>query len=591
VADYERVLRELADEPGVTVLIYDETCANERRRRQKRGKAATPTRFVVISEEVCENCGHCGEVTNCMSLQKVDTEYGPKTQVHPSSCNQDESCLKGDCPSFVTVDVKPGTGYARPSPPVLAGDAVPEPAAKPRLERPYRIYIPGVGGTGVITVNALLCYAALLDGRRVLSYDQTGAAQKWGPVLSSLVVSPHAELVAAGKVGAGQADLYLALDPLAAATPVNLDRCDPAHTAALGVSSLLPTGEMIRNSTLVVSVDPVRQTIARFTDPERTRFVDARRLAEGLFGDHMMTNLFAVGVAYQAGRLPLEAESIEGAIRLNQVEVEANLQAFRYGRLYAHDPARVEALVPPARPRFEDELARALVALSPADRAAHEALLARAGDLDEESCRLVAIRAAELIDYQDARHAGRYVEFVRDAAARERAAVGRVGAVTRAVARHHHKLLAYKDEYEVARLHLKPAMRGKVNRLLVAPRRVAWHFHPPLLRALGLRRKLELGPWFRPALRVLRAARRLRGTPLDVFGYARLRREERALIGWYESLVQTALGHLTPATAALVAEIAAVPDAIRGYEDIKLRNIAAARARAATLLERLDAGR
>jgi indolepyruvate ferredoxin oxidoreductase len=590
VADYERVLRELSDCDGVTVLIYDESCANERRRRQKRGKAPWPTRFVVINEDVCESCGHCGEVTNCMSLQKVETEYGPKTQVHGSSCNQDYACLQGDCPSFLTVDTRPGTGYAKPSAPPLAPDAVPEPAEKARLDAPYHVYIPGVGGTGVITVNALLCYAALLDGQRVLSYDQTGAAQKWGPVLSSLVISPHAELVAANKVGAGRADLYLALDPLASATPANLDRCDPARTAVLGVSSLLPTGEMIRNSSLLVTVDPVRDSIARYTRRDRSRWVDARRLAEGLFGDHMMTNLFAVGVAYQAGLLPLTAESIEGAIRLNEVQVEANLQAFRYGRLWAHDPARVEALVPSARPSHEATLARSLAPLGPAARRAHEALLARCDGLDEESRRLVAVRAAELIDYEGgsrARLARRYVDVVLAAAAREREVAGRPGAVTRAVARYHYKLLAYKDEYEVARLHLREAMDEKIRGLFTAPARVAWHFHPPLLRAMGLRRKLELGPWFRPVLRALRAGRRLRGTPLDPFGGARVRREERALIGWYEGLVRDALARLTPANQGIVAEIAAVPDAIRGYEDVKLRNVAAARERAARLVERL----
>jgi indolepyruvate ferredoxin oxidoreductase len=584
---YARALRELEAEPGVTVLIYDESCANERRRKQKRGKLPSPNRFVVINEAVCENCGHCGELTNCMSLQKVETEFGLKTQVHASSCNQDYSCLAGDCPSFLTVDTRPGTGYARPSAPPLEADAVPEPAAKARLDAPYHIYLPGVGGTGVITVNALLCYAALLDGKRVLSYDQTGAAQKWGPVLSSLVISPHAELVAANKVGVGMADLYMALDPLASATPVNLDRCDPALTAVLGVSSLLPTGEMIRNSSLAVPVDAVQETISRFTRPDRTLFVDARRLAEGLFGDHMMTNLFAVGVAYQAGLLPLEAESIEGAIRLNEVQVSANLQAFRYGRLYQHEPARVETLIPPARPGFEEELARALAALPNAARRAHDVLLARCAGLDEEARRLVAIRAAELIDYQDARYASHYVDFVLKTAERERQAVGRTGAVTQSVARYHYKLLAYKDEYEVARLHLTPSIRDRVAGLFVEPRRLAWHFHPPLLRALGLKRKVELGPWFNPALRALRAGRRLRGTPLDPFGHALVRREERRLIGWYEALIGAALDRLAPATHELVNEIARLPDGIRGYEDIKLRNAAAAEDRAAKLMERL----
>jgi indolepyruvate ferredoxin oxidoreductase len=393
--------------------------------------------------------------------------------------------------------------------------------------------------------------------------------------------------VAANKVGAGKADLYLALDPLTSATAVNLDRCDAARTAAVGVSSLMPTGEMIRNSSLLVAIDPVRHSIARHTRPDATHFVDARRVVEGLFGDHMATNLFAVGVAYQVGLLPLQAESIEGAIRLNAVQVDANIQAFRYGRLYAHDPRRVEAMIPPLRRSSEEELARVVGSLTPSQRREYDALLARCGDLDAESQRLVAIRAAELIDYQDVRRARRYVEFVLGTAAREAAAMGRSGGVTQAVARYHYKLLAYKDEYEVARLHLRDSMSQAVTTSFSAPVRVGWQLHPPLLRALGLRRKLDLGPWFRPAFALVRASRRLRETPLDPFGLARVRQEERALIGWYEDVVARALGRLTPATHARVAEIAAVPDAIRGYEDIKLRNAAGARERAATLLDRL----
>ena len=588
VEDYAKVMRELEREPGVTVLIYDESCANERRRRQKRGRAPRPQRFVVINQEVCENCGHCGDLTNCMSLQKVDTEFGPKTRVHASTCNQDLSCLEGDCPSFLTVDTKPGTGYAKIAPAPLGAHAAPEPP-RPALDRPYHVYLPGVGGTGVLTVNALLCWAALLDGRRVLSYDQTGAAQKWGPVLSSLVIAPHAELVAANKVGLGKADLYLALDPLGAATQVNLDRCDAARTGALVTTSVLPTGEMIRNAALSFSADAVRDAIARHTRPERTVFVDARRVSEGLFGDHMVTNVFAVGAAYQAGLLPLTAESIEQAIRLNAVEVEGNLQAFRYGRLYVHDPERVEALVPPELLPYAERLARSLAPLSERDRRAHAELDARAAHLDVESRRLIAIRIAELIDYQAAAYAGRYVAGVLAVAERERSALGATGAVTRAAARSLYKLMAYKDEYEVARLHLKPWVRDGARRLFDAPERVAYHFHPPLLRALGMQRKLALGPWFTPALRALRAGRRLRGTALDPFGHAAVRREERALVGWYQELLDRALARLTPGSAALVAEIAALPDLIRGYEDVKLRGVAEAKRQAEALLARLDA--
>ncbi len=587
VEQQDRVLKELAETPGVTVFIYDGLCANEQRRRQKRGKLPLPNRFVVINEEVCENCGHCGALTNCMSLHKVDTEFGPKTQIHASSCNQDYSCLKGDCPSFVTVETKEGTGYRRPSPPLLNAEAIPAPARQVWLKRPYHVYIPGVGGTGVITINALLCYAALMDGKRVLSYDQTGAAQKWGPVLSSLVIAAPGQPVAANKVGAGKADLYLAFDLMAAATPTNLDRCDPSRTAAVINRTLLPSGEMIRQVTFIPPVEAMKEAIARFTAAGRNVSVEARRLAEALFGDYMTTNLFVVGVAYQAGLLPLTAESIEGAIRLNRVQVDQNLQAFRYGRLYVADPKRVSALAEPPRRTFEEEQAGVVARLSGKDARAYVSLLDQCAHLDDESRRLLAIRIGQLIDYQDGRYPERYVEFVLWVAACERRVAEGRSEITRAVIRCLYKLMAYKDEYEVARLHLKPAFRAFAGDLFVEPHRIVWNFHPPLLRALGLKRKLALGPWFTPALRLLRAMRRLRGTPGDLFGYAAVRREERRLIPWYTALVEAALDHLDRHTHPLVAEIAQLPDGIRGYEQIKLNNVKAVKERAWTVLKRL----
>ncbi|HYB72906.1 MAG TPA: DUF6537 domain-containing protein, partial [Candidatus Sulfotelmatobacter sp.] len=480
------VLKDLAETAGVTVYIYDGACANERRRRQKRGTLAAPNRFVMINQEVCEGCGHCGALTNCMSLHRVATEFGDKTQIHTSSCNQDESCLGGDCPSFVTVETAPGTGYRRPSTPALEADAVPEPARRVGLDRPYHIYMPGVGGTGVITINALLCYAALMDGLRVLSYDQTGAAQKWGPVLSSLVIAAPGGALAANKVGLGRADLYLALDLLAAANRVNLDRCDPARTVAVINTSLLPSGEMVRDVHFTPPVEAMWESIARFTRAERNVSVDARRLAEGLFGDYMATNMFALGAAYQSGLLPLTAHSLEAAIRLNGVQVAQNLQAFRYGRLHAADPEKVRALVepPPARP--EDERARALARLARGDGGAYASLLERCAHLDEESRRMLAIRVAELIDYQDSRYPAPYVDFVLKAAARERAAAPGRCEITHAVTRGLYKLMASKDEYEVARLHTKAAFQQEARALFSEPQRVAYNLHPPLLRALGL---------------------------------------------------------------------------------------------------------
>ena len=587
----DAALRELAATPGVTALIHDGLCANERRRRQKRGQLPTASRFVVINEEVCEGCGHCGALTNCMSLHRVETELGPKTRVHASSCNQDLSCLGGDCPSFVTVEAAPGTGYRKPTPPVLAADAVPEPAARVGLDRPYHVYLPGVGGTGVITMNALLSWAALIDGLHVLSYDQTGAAQKWGPVLSSLILAADDQAVAANKVGLGRADLYLALDLLAAGTRVNLDRCDPAGTVAVVNASVLPSGEMVRDVDFAPPVEAIRAQIDRYTRADANVAVDARRLAEGLFGDYMTTNMLVLGVAYQAGLLPLTGAAIEEAVRLNGVAVEQNLQAFRYGRLWAADPDRVRPLVEPPAQSFETERAAALERLAGRDASAYVSLLDRVGHLDAESRRLLAFRIGELIDYQDVRYPSAYVDLVLVVAGREEAMAPGRSDVTHAVIRNLYKLMAYKDEYEVARLHLKPALRAGMRGLFQTPRRVHWHLHPPLLRALGLRRKLRLGPWFAPALRALRALRRVRGTPVDLFGYAAVRREERRLIPWYRELVTTALDATGPDAHAAALALARLPESIRGYEDIKLRAIAKVRGQASTLISKDSASR
>jgi indolepyruvate ferredoxin oxidoreductase len=298
----------------------------------------------------------------------------------------------------------------------------------------------------------------------------------------------------------------------------------------------------------------------------------------------MTTNMLVLGVAYQAGLLPLTGAAVEEAIRLNGVAAEQNLQAFRYGRLWRADPDRVRALVEAPARTLETERAAALERLGGRGASAYVSLLDRCAHLDPEARRLLALRVGELIDYQDARYAAAYVDFVLETAMREEASMPGRREVTHAVIRNLYKLMAYKDEYEVARLHLKPALRDGARGLFAAPRRVVWHLHPPLLRALGLRRKLRLGPWFAPVLRALRAMRHLRGTPLDPFGRAAVRREERRLVPWYRDLVTAALRGVDGHAAA--RELARLPESIRGYEDIKLRTIAAARERAADVLGR-----
>ncbi len=582
---HQQALRDLVGAGGTTVYVYDETCANERRRQQKRGQRAPRTRWVWIHEQVCEGCGDCGQASNCMSLHRVDTEFGPKTQVHLSSCNQDESCLQGDCPSFVTLEA-PG-GYARPQPPRLGAEDVPEPPAKVRLQGPYRVYMPGVGGTGVITVNALLAFAAWMEGLEAMSYDQTGAAQKWGAVLSSLTLAPPGTRLWSNKVGCGQADLYLGLDLIGAVAPHNLDRCEAARTVAVVNTGVLPTGEMVRDPFADVSPEVLERVVAQYTRAADNVYVDARKLAERLFGDYLATNLFLLGVAYQAGRIPLQSASIEAAIHLNGVQVEQNLQAFRYGRLWVYDPQRVQALVEPPPRTAEEERAWWVQKLRGRAGRAYAELMDRCADLDEESRRLLAVRVGELVDYQDARYARAYVEWVLRAASREREVVGRTGPLTHAVARYLFKLMAYKDEYEVARLYLRREFWEQLGRTFPGYRRVRLHLHPPALRALGVRRKVAVGRWVLGLFRLLRALRRLRGTPFDPFGYARARREERELLAWYRGLVDRTLSALRPDTYLQAVELLSTPDRIRGYEDVKRRHAAAAVRRAEALLEEL----
>jgi indolepyruvate ferredoxin oxidoreductase len=586
---YFEALQELEATPGVTVLIHDQQCAAEKRRERKRGIQVEPNVFALINEEVCEGCGNCGEVSNCMSLHTVETEFGPKTRIHQSSCNKDYACLDGDCPSFLTVAVEPGTGLRPKRPPVLEATAVPEPATRATITGTYAIYIPGVGGTGVVTVNALLCYAALIEGKSLLNLDQTGLAQKGGAVLSDLILAED-KTIASNKVGMGTTDLYLVLDALGGVAPVNLDRVHAERTVAVVNTTPAPTGEMIRNNSLLFPTEAaIRRTIDQHTQRERNLYIDAGAIAENLFGDHMMTNIFLLGVAYQAGLLPLKAESIESAIELNGVAVQQNQQAFRYGRRYVCEPQAVAELALPRPSGFAQERARTLEHLGSQQAEAYQQLLERCRHLDEEARRLLAIRIGELIEYQNIPYATTYVDFVLHVAGREAEACPGRTELTQAVIRYLYKLMAYKDEYEVARLHLKQMWHDQLSEMCERSPRVYYHFHPPLLRAMGLKRKLTLGSWFNRPLRLLRTLKLLRGGPFDFFGYARVRREERQLITWYRQTIEQLLPDLADNNHALAVIIANAPDAIRGYEDIKLRRIAETREVVAKHLARFTA--
>jgi indolepyruvate ferredoxin oxidoreductase len=562
---------------GVTVLIHDQHCAAEKRRLRKRGKMADPQTRVFINERVCEGCGDCGKKSNCLSVQPIDTEFGRKTAIHQSSCNKDYSCLLGDCPSFLTI-AGAGTAPKRERRLTPLEADLPEPALKVPADG-FALHMMGIGGTGVVTMNQVLGTAAMLDGRHVRGLDQTGLSQKGGPVVSDLKVASGA-IESANKVSAGSADLYLGFDLLVATDPVNLDKAESGRTIAVVSTSQIPTGQMVVDTAVhFPELSSMLMSIDRVTRKDPNVYLDAQAMAEALFGDHMAVNPIMLGAAYQAGALPVSAASIEKAIRLNGVSVEMNLLAFRWGRMAVVDRKQVEAAVAQAttraaeHPQVLSAEARALV-----DR------VGASGEL----LRLLEIRVPELIAYQSAAYAGEYVDFVaRVAQVEAERAPGQRG-LAEATARYLYKLMAYKDEYEVARLHLDAAVAAQLQSKFGPKIRTYWHLHPPLLRALGLRKKIRLGAWFRPAFALLAAMKGLRGTRLDVFGYASIRRVERALIGEYRQHLETALVRLSPVTHDLAVKVAELPDEIRGYEHVKMENVERFREKAMQLIAQIN---
>ena len=553
--DLPEVEKELAAVDGVTVLIHDDRCAAEERRLRKRGKLPTPVAKVVVNERVCEGCGDCGEQSTCLSVQPVQTEFGRKTRIHQPSCNSDLSCLKGDCPSFLLVE--PGTRRAREAPALPV--ELPEPVSRLGGAGAL-IRMPGIGGTGVVTVSQILQMAAHLDGLHAAGLEQTGLAQKGGPVVSDVRLSPR-PVTGSARATRGSADVLIGFDLLGAADDANLAAASPGRTIAVVNTAVVPTAAMVTGR--VAAPSSPDEAIARVesaTTAGANLYLDAHALAEALFDDHMPANMLLVGAAYQHGCLPISAASIERAIHLNKAAVERNLAAFRWGRAAVVD---------------RDAVLKA-AGLSPAEPVGLEEAL--------------AIRTADLTGYQNAAYARTYAEDVRRVTA---AAVERVGreAGTRvglAYARSLHQLMAYKDEYEVARLHLDPAERARREREYGPDAVVSVLLHPPILRAMGMKRKIKVRRSAGVLFRGLRAARVLRGTAFDVFGMAGVRRVERQLVTEYRDLMSDALTRLTPATADAVAELAALPERIRGYEDIKLARVAEYREQVRTALARLD---
>ena len=554
----------LAAIQGVTVLIHDQMCATELRRKRKRGLATVPTERVMINERICEGCGDCGHKSNCLSVQPVETEFGRKTKIDQSSCNVDLSCLAGDCPSFVTVTL-PRTAGRRGAVAALDG-GLPDPLLRADpTTRPHVTRIAGIGGTGVVTVSAILSAAATFAGHDVAALDQTGLAQKGGAVISDVIIGG---VPGRGNgLSAGECDLYLGCDLLVAAEDANLTVTDPDRTVAVVSTDVVPTGAMVTDTRAAVpDAAALTDRIRLSTRSADAVFTAARRSCTALFGSDNVANVFLLGCAFQGGSLPLPVSAIESAITANGVAVAANLEAFRRGRQAVCDPdGLAAALRGRRRPR----------PASPAPDPAVQDVIGLVGAAPGSGLeRLAAHRIRELAAYQDLGYARRYAEAVARVYQREQAVCPGQTGLTETVARYLYQLMAYKDEYEVARLALSPEADAAVEEEFGPGARVSYRLHPPVFRALGLKRKLSLGPWFRPAFGVLHSMRRLRGTALDPFGHTEVRRTERALIGEYLESVGLILEALSQGTHERCAELAALPDEIRGYEQIKLYAVA-----------------
>ena len=553
----QRLLRDI---PGVTALVYDQRCAAEKRRLRKRDRLPDPSMRVFINEAVCEGCGDCGVKSNCLSVHPVETEFGRKTQIHQSSCNKDYSCLKGDCPSFVTI-VPLGPPQKKERRVFKVEQTLPEPALK--VPRDANIFMMGIGGTGVVTVNQVLGTAALLDGKHVRGLDQTGLSQKGGPVVSHLKIFEHAP-EGSNKISAGSADCYLGFDILVATSPQNLDHARSDRTIAVISTSEVPTGAMVTSTTVEFpETNGLVMSIDRVTRKDENVYLDALGLAEMLFDDHMAANMIVLGAAWQAGAIPVSATAIEEAIVLNGVSVPMNSHAFRVGRRLVADPAWAQSLTRRRVGAIEDAPALSAEARQVVDAAG------AAGELK----RLLEVRVPELIAYQNGSYAREYVSFVTRVRQAEAAGVPGESRLSEAVARYLFKLMAYKDEYEVARLHLKNDIAHALAAEYPGGVKLSYNLHPPFLRALGMTQKIKLGTWFDPIFGLLARLKGLRGTALDPFGRAEVRRVERQLAGEYRGLVEKSLVGLSPETHARAVKLAELPDLIRGYEDIKLRNV------------------
>jgi indolepyruvate ferredoxin oxidoreductase len=628
------VQEQLRTVPGVTVIIYDQRCAAQARRLRKRGLLAEPPRRVVINEAVCEGCGDCSVKSNCLSVLPHDTEFGEKRHIHDASCNRDYTCLDGDCPSFVTITPRrrggrsslarggeerggeerggekrgreerggearggekrgflgrrvsggasPGRRRQRPA---LPPGSLAEPPAT-GLSGRYSVYFTGIGGTGVVTASRIIAAAAQAAGLVTGGLDQTGLSQMAGAVVSHLHLARARSALGSATVSAGGADLYLSGDILQAAASGHLAKINPGRTIAVVDRRVTPTAAMLQTGSAPPDTAAFEQAITQRAGPGRAVFVDAKRIAEDVFADHLLANVVLLGAAFQLGGLPVSPADIDQAMQRQGEAAERNREAFAWGRWAAADPAAVEAALAGAGHGLGAGAGSNIFDPTPGALTAAAGLVARR-NLPGALSDLLTRRAAQAIDYQDTRRAERFLDLAERVAAHDDA--GHDWELTGAVAEAWFRLLTYKDEYEVARLHLK-ADYGQAARDLGIEGRysVTYHLHPPVLRRLGLKRKLPLAGPYRLAFHALIRMKRVRGTPFDVFGWDRDRRTERAVIAEYERLIDetVVLDAAGPSPAvpydALVV-IAASALSIKGYGPIKETAVAAWREQVAEL--------
>jgi indolepyruvate ferredoxin oxidoreductase len=624
--ELDAVQKRLREVKGVSILIYDQTCATEKRRRRKRGKMVDPAKRVFVNTLVCEGCGDCGVKSFCVSVLPKDTEFGRKREIDQSNCNKDYSCVEGFCPSFVTVH----GGTARKGKKVSAAEKLanlPMPEFKGDLSQPWNILITGVGGTGVVTIGALLGMAGHLEGRGSTVLDQTGLAQKGGAVTTHIRIAQSPEHIHAVRIAAGEADLVLGCDMVVVNDYWALSKVRTGRTSVvLNTYEAMPGTFTTRPDLQFPAAEIVSAVRAALGGEDAAasslHVVDATQLATALMGDAIAANLFMLGYAWQQGLVPLSLDAIMRAVELNGAAVEMNKTAFAWGRLAVVEPAAVAEAAGVIRnaPTRAETTPRELPLLPPTPSEGHESGLSprdadlraedelrhvpasAAGDvaflplddlrLSRSLDELVARRVAFLTDYQNAAYARRYADFVARVRAAEQAAAPGATDLSEAVARYFFKLMAYKDEYEVARLYTSGEFRRRLEQQFDGDYKVHFHLAPPLLakkNAKGELIKREYGPWVFTAFKLLARLRGLRGTMLDVFGYTAERKGERQLIAQYQTTIDGLLDRLDGENLDLAAEIASIPEQIRGYGHVKEAHLHKARAREAQLLAQWNA--